>query len=290
MIYRVRHESTLSYLTPIEDARLTVRLRPVQWKGQKLLRQKLSFMPAPADVRESDGPYLVRTTGVQFHEPLRRLAVLSEFEMDVAAPPDPGPGMPVAQVRDAALTSRDLTAMSPAPYLFGSRIAGMRDEIGLWADPLVAGGDGIVDAARAVNSAVHRRFAYRPGMTSSDTDPLDAFRSRHGVCQDFAHVMIVALRSQGIPAAYVSGYLRTLPPPGQAKLVGADAMHAWVAVWAGEEAGWIGIDPTNDCLAGDSHIVIGMGRDFADVSPVNGVFVGNAPQTMKVAVDVAEIS
>jgi transglutaminase-like putative cysteine protease len=294
MIYRVRHQTTLTYLAPVEDAQLAVRLRPAPWPGQKVLRQKLALTPEPHEVRESDGPYLVRSTGLLFRTPLKRLDVLSEFEIEVSPPADPGSGPSVHAVRQAALSSRDLTALSPAPYLFGSRIATMHDAIAAWAAPLVDDARGVIDVARTVNSAIHRHFSYMPGTTDSETSPFEAFRAKRGVCQDFAHVMIVALRSQGIPAAYVSGYLRTVPPPGMAKLVGADAMHAWVAVWSGEAGddggpGWIGIDPTNDCLAGDSHIVIGMGRDYADVMPVNGVFVGAAPQTMKVAVDVTEI-
>lgn len=289
MIYRVRHETTLAYIAPVKDARLAVRLRPAAWPNQTLLRKALAFAPEPAEIRESDGPYVVRTTALQFSMPLARLSVLSEFEIDVATPTDPGPGPSVGEVRRAALASRDLSALSPVPYLYGSRIATMQPQIADWATALVTDGMGVFDGARKVNTAIHGQFAYNPGSTKAETDPLDAFTARSGVCQDFAHVMIVALRSLGIPAAYVSGYLRTVPPPGKAKLVGADAMHAWVAVWGGQALGWVGIDPTNDCMAGDSHIVIGMGRDFADVSPINGVFVGSAPQRMAVAVDVTQI-
>ena len=101
--------------------------------------------------------------------------------------------------------------------------------------------------------------------------------------------MIAALCAHGIPTAYASGYLRTVPPPGRPRLIGADAMHAWVNMWCGSEAGWIGIDPTNDCMVSEDHIQIGMGRDYADVSPIEGNFVGSAPQAMRVSVDVQPI-
>jgi transglutaminase-like putative cysteine protease len=113
----------------------------------------------------------------------------------------------------------------------------------------------------------------------------EVFEKRHGVCQDFAHVMIAGLRGLGLPAAYVSGYLRTIPPPGKPRLQGADATHAWVSLWCGE-MGWIGFDPTNDILVENDHIVLAVGRDFSDVSPVDGIIVGSRKQKLNVAVDV----
>src|SRR5690606_27146411 len=118
---------------------------------------------------------------------------------------------------------------------------------------------------------IHRDFAYDREATEVDTAPGDAFRLRRGVCQDFAHVMIAGLRGVGIPAAYVSGFIRTIPPEGKPRLEGADAMHAWVRVWCGVHTGWVEFDPTNAMLAGPDHITIGHGRDYADISPIVGV-------------------
>jgi len=134
--------------------------------------------------------------------------------------------------------------------------------------------------------AIHAAFRFDASATRADTSPTDAFRLRQGVCQDFTHVMIVAARAQGIPAAYVSGYLRTLPPPGMPRLVGADAMHAWAALWCGDALGWVGFDPTNAVLAGTDHIFVAMGRDYSDVAPLDGVFHGGDGQSMGVSVDV----
>jgi len=184
---------------------------------------------------------------------------------------------------------RDLSPHAPAPYLFASRIAGMSTDIAEWAAPYLAAGQNVVPAAKALMAAVHSGFAYRTGATDARTPPEQAFVAREGVCQDFAHIMIMALRSQGIAAAYASGYLRTLPPPGQPRLVGADAMHAWVNVWCGKALGWIGFDPTNNCLARQDHIQIGMGRDYADVAPIDGIFIGMDVQEMETEVDVEEL-
>ena len=118
------------------------------------------------------------------------------------------------------------------------------------------------------------------------TPLVEAFEKRRGVCQDFAHIMIAGLRGLGLPAAYVSGYIRTVPPPGKPRLEGADATHAWVSVWCGEAAGWIDLDPTNNLQVGNDHIALAIGRDYSDVSPIDGVIVGSGKQELKVSVDV----
>ncbi|WP_338466410.1 transglutaminase family protein [Novosphingobium sp. ZN18A2] len=289
MKYAVRHQSRLSYQAPVRDARLNLRLRPVEWPGQRMLRQSLSVDPSPADVRRTSGPYLVNLDAMAYADPVKDLTVTGTFEIDVTPPDLPADIPSVEDIRRLALQSRDLSILSPVPYLFGSRIAVPDAAITAWAAHSISYSDSVVAAASHLAHAIHEAFAYDPGKTDSTTMPHEAFEERSGVCQDFAHVMIVGLRGHGIPAAYISGYLRTLPPPGRPRLVGADAMHAWVAVWAGEKAGWIGVDPTNDCLARESHIVVAMGRDYADVAPVDGVFIGAAPQRTSVAVDVTTI-
>ncbi|MEJ8628840.1 transglutaminase family protein [Sphingomonas sp. I4] len=119
--------------------------------------------------------------------------------------------------------------------------------------------------------------------------PAEAFRQRRGVCQDFAQIMITGLRAAGIPAAYASGYIRTLPPPGQARLVGADATHAWVLIWCGPDHGWVGVDPTNGIWMAGDHIIVAVGRDYAEIAPVDGVVLGSGAQKMEVSVDVAPV-
>jgi transglutaminase-like putative cysteine protease len=147
----------------------------------------------------------------------------------------------------------------------------------------------VLAAAMDFNRRLHADFTYDPAATEVSTPISEVLRHRRGVCQDFAHLMIAGLRGLGIPAAYVSGYLRTLPPPGEEKLAGADATHAWVAVWCGMRAGWIGLDPTNAIPAGTDHVVLARGRDYADVAPVAGVVVASAGHEVSVAVDVRPV-
>ena len=196
-------------------------------------------------------------------------------------------GPSVAQVRDRAARSRDLSAMGPASYLYPSPMAPNSPEIAAWAARFFPSAQGALAAGCALMRAIYDEFTYDGDATTSETLPDQAFQARHGVCQDFAHVMIVAARAHGIPAAYVSGYLRTIPPPGQPRLIGADATHAWATLWCGEELGWVGFDPTNDTLARSDHIFTAMGRDYADVAPLDGVFHGGAGQRLAVSVDVA---
>jgi transglutaminase-like putative cysteine protease len=133
---------------------------------------------------------------------------------------------------------------------------------------------------------IQREFDFDPSATLVDTPPGAAFAKRGGVCQDFAQIMISGLRAAGLPGAYVSGYIRTLPPPGQQRLVGADATHAWVLVWAGPRLGWVGLDPTNGIWMAGDHIVVAIGRDYADVAPIDGIVLGSGAQHMQVSVDV----
>jgi transglutaminase-like putative cysteine protease len=289
MRFHVRHQSIVTYAAPVSLAEFNLRLLPIDWPGQTLGESSLIVTPHPSATREASGPYPAKVTHIAFAEPLSTLETLSEFTIEVDHAPPSGPSPSVVDLRALALKSPDLSNRSPVPYLFASRIAGADFAIGQWALSVTPLAGSVIDAARGLNSAIHRQFAYRPGTTTSATPPAAAFAAREGVCQDFAHVMIVGLRALGIPAAYISGYLRTLPPPGGVRLIGADAMHAWVAVWCGPAMGWVGFDPTNDCLTGNDHIVVAMGRDYADVSPIDGVFVGNAPQAMTVMVDVTEI-
>jgi transglutaminase-like putative cysteine protease len=132
-------------------------------------------------------------------------------------------------------------------------------------------------------------FIYEIGATNVTTPPSTAFKQRRGVCQDFAHIMISGLRGIGLPAAYVSGYLRTVPKEGKAKLEGADAMHAWIMVWCGKAVGWCGFDPTNAILIGDDHVTLAVGRDYSDIAPIAGVVFGSGDQQIKVAVDVIPV-
>ncbi|MEL6487473.1 MAG: transglutaminase family protein [Pseudomonadota bacterium] len=286
MRYSVRHVSKLGYAAPVARARFNLRLKPRLRAGQTLVREALRLSPEPSTREDQPGPYWVKTTQVGFDTPLEKLEVTSEFVIDIETPQAPQSGPSIATVQAEALAVADLSDLAPAPYLFASRIATKSPPITQWASPFLPTQGDIIDAVSALMEALHTAFTYAPGATDSRTPPEEAFAARSGVCQDFTHVMIMALRAHGIPAAYVSGYILTRPPQGKEKLVGADAMHAWVDVWCGRLLGWVGFDPTNNCLVSEDHIAIAMGRDYADISPIDGTFIGSAPQSMSSAVDV----
>jgi transglutaminase-like putative cysteine protease len=292
MIYQIRNLTEIAYTPPVTLARFNLRLRPADWPNQRLLNYALEIEPQPAAIREEQGPYLVNTSRLVLDGTIKALRIDSNLRVEVLPPaidPESVASPSIAEIRAAALARCDLNATSPCSYLFASPIAVPADEISDWARKFLADGQTVVAGGKALMAAIYTEFRYESGATNSYTPPLEAFRERHGVCQDFAHVMIIAARAHGIPAAYVSGYLRTIPPKGKARLVGADATHAWVNLWCGAELGWIGFDPTNNLIVRSDHIFTAMGRDYTDVAPLDGVFRGGGKQKMKVSVDVAPV-
>ncbi|NKJ41189.1 transglutaminase family protein [Novosphingobium sp. SG720] len=292
MIYDIRHQTRVDYDAPVRLARFNLRLRPAPWPTQSVSQFRLSVSPQPWTMEEEAGPFLVNRSRLFIREPLDRLDVDSTFRVEVtpaAADPAEAVTPSVAEIGACAAAHRDLSALGPASYIYPSAMTPLSPEIVGWAGSILAGKRSVMDAGLALMHAIHDEFTYDGTATTADTPPAEAFRARHGVCQDFAHVMIVAARGHGLPAAYVSGYLRTLPPPGQPRLVGADATHAWAALWCGNELGWVGFDPTNAVLASTDHVFTAMGRDYADVAPMDGVFHGGGGQRLRVCVDVAPV-
>jgi transglutaminase-like putative cysteine protease len=292
MRYAITHSTTMEYAAPVRLAKFNVRLRPAPWPGQIVSHYALNVDPIPATFGEGEGAYHVLESRFTLRDPAQRLRVESRFTVSrKSLPPEVtgASGPDLANLRERALALPNLSALAPASYIFASPIAAPQQEIGLWAGRFLDEGMPVMEAGRALMRAIYNEFAFDAGATYPDTQPADAFRQRRGVCQDFTHVMIIAARAHGIPAAYVSGYLRTLPPPGQSRLVGADAMHAWVNLWCGEELGWVGFDPTNNTLADTDHVFIGMGRDYSDVAPLDGTFRGSGQQRMFFSVDVSQL-
>lgn len=293
MIYKVRHLTVVEYTDPVRLARFNLRLKPAHWPGQILYDYRLNVLPNAATVHEDYGPFIVNRSRLKIRDSLKRITIESKFRAEVHAPladMDQMAVPSVGQVRDQALTRNDLSALSPASYLYPSPIAASSAEIAAWVLPIFDPAESVVKFGRTLMERLYREFNYDDEATGADTPPIEAFRHRRGVCQDFAHIMIITARALGIPAAYVSGYLRTIPPPGKERLVGADAMHAWVSLWCGDALGWVGFDPTNNLVVGTDHIFIAMGRDYSDVAPIDGVFHGGAGQKMKVAVDVEPVT
>ena len=288
MRFEVRHVTEVRYASIVQLARFNLRLRPARWPGQDVFDYRLVVEPHPATWVNEIGPYVVNTTRLSIDVPISQLRIESHFLVDkqTVAPPESQSAPSVGDLRAAALGSRDLSEYSPVSYLFPTTMIPIEPEIDEWASSFLRDEDNIVSAASSLMMAINSQFEFDSHATETQTAPIEAFGKRRGVCQDFAQIMIAALRGAGIPAAYVSGYLRTIPPTGSPRLIGADATHAWVNVWCGEELGWIGFDPTNNTTAQDNHIFTAMGRDYGDVSPMDGVFLGSSGQQMRVSVDV----
>jgi transglutaminase-like putative cysteine protease len=287
VIYRIRHLTAYSYDTPVASATLALRVTPRDGIAQRTISHNLDVSPAPASVVFERDFYGNAVNVVTIEESHTELTINATAEVEVShRAPFPGPGIDWEKVADAALRSHDLSPEAPAHFMFASPRIQLSADVTRYARESFKPGRGIIEAARDLMTQIKREFAYEPESTEIWTPLSQAFAARRGVCQDFAHIMIAGLRGLGVPAAYVSGYLRTVPPPGKERLEGADATHAWVSVWCGTEDGWLGFDPTNAIDTGDDHIALAIGRDFSDVSPVYGVFVGSGANELRVEVDV----
>jgi transglutaminase-like putative cysteine protease len=288
VIYDIRHVTTYSYESAVSFARCTLRLEPQIGGGQELISHAVEIRPRPAERQARRDFFGTHTESIVIDTPHRHLRIDSRSRVKLSRTPleRDAPSPQWESVRDAAIEATSLGPTSPIGYIFASSLVPLFKPVTDYAAASFATDTGILAAAADLMRRIRTDFKYDPKATVISTPLAEAFEKRHGVCQDFAHVMIAGLRGLGLPAAYVSGYLRTIPPPGQQRLQGADATHAWVSLWCGEALGWIGFDPTNDLLVANDHIVLGFGRDFSDVSPVDGIIVGSRKQKLGVAVDV----
>ncbi len=288
MIYRVVHRTTYAYDDPVAFTRCVLRLTPATTDAQTVLDHAIAVIPSPVETRRRLGPFDEQTLTMMVDKPHRSLVIEARSRVDVHAPPlvDPDAGPGWESVRAHALEAGDLGARSPASFLYPTQRTPILPRISEFARASFPAGRPIVAAAADLMRRIKADFKYDPEATDVRTTSGEAFDARGGVCQDFAHVMIAGLRGLGLPAAYVSGYLRTTPPPGRPRLEGADATHAWVSVWCGLGTGWIGFDPTNAIFVQGDHITLAMGRDYADVAPIDGVVLGSGEQALKVEVDV----
>lgn len=290
MIYDIDHLTAYSYEAPVTSASLALRLTPRTTLTQRPLGHEVRISPEPDHATSHRDFYGNVVDLVTIDTPHTELMIRSTARVEVTPRPGlAGPDLAWERIAEEALSGRDLSAAGPSHFLFTSPSIALSRDVTRYARKSFAPGRGIVEACTDLMSRIRKDFAYKPQTTQVSTSIAEAFAQRAGVCQDFAQIMIGGLRGLGLPAAYVSGYLRTIPPPGKPRLQGADASHAWVSVWAGPENGWIGFDPTNAIQAGTDHITLAVGRDFSDVSPVYGVFVGSGENELKVEVDVIPV-
>ena len=288
MIYDIRHVTSYSYESSVGFARCSLRLEPRSGDGQQLVSHAVEIRPRPAERTVRHDFFGTHTESVLIETAHRNLRIDSRSRVSVLrrAPDRAAPSPAWESVRDVAFEATSLGPASPIGYVFASPLVPVQQPVTLYAALSFPPARGILAGALDLMHRIRTEFKYDPKATVISTPLDEVFEKRHGVCQDFAHVMIAGLRGLGLPAAYVSGYLRTIPSPGKPRLQGADATHAWVSLWCGEEIGWIGFDPTNDILVENDHIVLAVGRDFSDVSPVDGIIVGSRRQKLAVAVDV----
>jgi transglutaminase-like putative cysteine protease len=291
MIYDVTHLTRYEYGAPVVANDCVLRLRPREEPGQRVSEYKVEVRPTPRDFAEREDAFGNRVARMRIETSHRRMSIKSSFRVEVARPAPPIAALtpPWETAAALAVASESLGPDSPALALYPSRLVSLFPAATRYARESFAPGRPVYEAAAALSKRIKADFAYDSEATEVTTAPAEAFSARRGVCQDFAHVMIAGLRGLGVPALYVSGYIRTLPPPGKPRLVGADASHAWVAVWCGPSFGWLGLDPTNAIAEGDDHIVVARGRDYADVPPVDGVILSYGGHELEVSVDVAPV-
>lgn len=294
--YAVRHTTTYRYSEAVPVCHNEIHLVPRALPRQRVTETALVVEPAPAGVSSSID-YFGNTVGFfsieEAHEQLV-VAASSRVAVDTPPPWTDLPDIPWEQVRDAmGGPPRDVTVMA-REFVCESPLVRSASALAEWASSSFAPGRPWADALLDLTRRIHRDFVYDPTATTTSTPVEDVFSLRRGVCQDFAHLQIACLRSLGLAARYVSGYLcnerrvhgSTGEGANDAGMVGADASHAWLACWGGPEIGWIDVDPTNDCPAGVLHVTVAWGRDYGDVSPVKGVCVGGGTHVMDVAVHV----
>ena len=291
MIYKIRHLTAYSNESSVASAKLALRVTPREEAGQHCIEHNLNISPAPLSIDVEHDFYGNIVNVAIIDTPHTELSIEAISTVEVNHEPAPTiSGQSWESVANDALSRRDLSATAPAHFLFASPRVELSADVTRYARDSFQEGRGILDASRELIGRIKSEFAFESESTEISTPLTEAFAKRHGVCQDFAHIMIAGLRGLGLSAAYVSGYLRTIPPPGKKRLEGADATHAWVSVWCGSEIGWVGFDPTNAIETANDHIALAVGRDFSDVSPVYGVFVGSGKSELEVEVDVIPVA
>ena len=290
MIYRVRHTTTYDYKDPVSVSHHLVRLTPRNLPGQMCHKTQISVLPAP-HITATHNDYFGNTQMFfTLEEPHDGLIVEANSELEVHSIERPDfSGSPAwERVVESLATDHREEGLDAYQFVFDSQRVTASSELADYARTSFPSHRPLLEAVFDLMQEIHRDFTFDAKATKVTTPVQAFFEKRRGVCQDFAHLQIACLRSLGLAARYISGYLHTLPPPGKERLVGADASHAWCSVWC-PDAGWVDFDPTNNCIPTDAHITVAWGRDYSDVSPIHGVLLGGARHTLDVGVDVIPI-
>jgi transglutaminase-like putative cysteine protease len=284
MRYRARHQTRYAYQQAVSQCINEARLLPRSLAGQQVLEARLAIVPEP-DVYTTRTDYFGNlVSAFSLFEPHERLTVTASSIVDVQPRTSlVEPAVTWEEARAALESQADADTLGACEFVCDSPFVAASDELARYARPTFTQRRPLVDAVRELMSRIHAEFRYEPSSTEIDTPLAEVLRNRRGVCQDFAHVMIGALRSVGLAARYVSGYLRS-----GTQYQGAEASHAWMAAFVPGE-GWMSFDPTNDIVPGEGHITLAWGRDYGDVTPLKGIALGGGRQTVEVEVHVTPV-
>jgi transglutaminase-like putative cysteine protease len=296
MLLQVTHHTRYDYQPAVETAQHVAYLQPLQHAGQNLLSHALTISPQPAQQRNTLDVYGNTRCFFSLQVPHPVLEVQAMSIVSTSAQARPTSEQPWEQLRDRLRYQAHTPFEAASEFVFASPFVPRRQEFSGYARPSFVAGASVLAVAVDLMERIHTDFTYESDSTQINTPALQALEQRKGVCQDFAHIMLAGLRSMGLPARYVSGYLLTQPAPGEVKLVGSDASHAWVSVYVGdlpEGQRWVDLDPTNNrwgwFAPGVDYVTVATGRDFGDVSPLRGVIHGGASHTLTVGVTVEDI-
>lgn len=287
MNYRITHRTVYHYAAPVTVSQHAARLKPRATATQEQKDFHLRIEPEPA-VRKMRTDYFgnrVCFFSVQGLHSRLEIVATSHVTVREVTPPTPGLSMPWESAAELFRDPVAVELIEPYQFVADSPLVRALPKLADFARESFPADVPLLAGALDLNHRIHREFKFDPVATTVATPLEDVWQTRRGVCQDFAHLGAAMLRSLGLPARYVSGYLRTHPPAGRARLVGADASHAWFAAYCPNH-GWVDFDPTNDVMPGPEHVTVAYGRDFSDVSPVSGIITGGGSHTVKVAVDV----
>ncbi len=286
MIYRVRHVTRYAYRKPVDLGTHLLHLlpRPLPW--QQIISSEIAAIPAATRQRDGLDHFGNRITWlfVDVPHPTFEITAISNVGVQLPDPPAPVETPPWEQVA-ADARAGGAHGWRAAEFLFESPMAGADADAAAYAAESFGRGRPVLEGLLELNRRIHADFKFRAGVTTLATPVSEIISRREGVCQDFTHLMVSALRGLGLPARYVSGYIRTYPPPGMARRLGADQSHAWVGCWLGPKHGWIDLDPTNALIVRDEHVVLAWGRDYSDITPIRGMIWGGGEHTMSVRVD-----
>ena len=291
MTYRVVHRTEYRYSSEVSSSYGELYLLPREVPGQVCRSSLVRIDPEPQDYRERTDFYGNRAAYFAVLDAHTRLTVTAESIVDVSRPTSlPLPvDQPWETIRDHLRADPSDGAFAAREFLLDSPKVTVSPDVAAYAAQSFTAGRSLTDALTELSSRIHSDFAYKPGSTSVRTTLTELLECRTGVCQDFAHLTVGCLRSVGLAGRYVSGYLETVPPPGKARLVGADVSHAWASVFV-PDAGWVDVDPTNDRFVSDRYVTTACGRDYGDVSPLKGViYTRSKMNKLHVSVDVTHI-